>query len=185
MEQHASEGRRVPRKPSVTSVWWQSGGPQEQQPSFLSSLPVGKLWFKTMSVQNSFVQQCHLTQIVCFYGLSQLVKVTLTIIGTCDIPQYYCISHSGTVSGLRLESGSVPSLWWSLYDSWLSYETITLESLGVNSDFISMSPWCLMNMWITFIVLINDKALIVCIFQICIRQGKSRSVNLVWPWGMR
>jgi hypothetical protein len=130
-----------------------------------------------MSVQNSFVQWCHLTQIVCFYGLSQLVKVTLTIIGTCDIPQYYCISHSGTVSGLRLESGSVPSLWWSLYDLWLSYETITLESLRVNSDFISMSPWCLMNMWITSIVLINDKALLVCVFQLCIRQGKSGLVT--------
>lgn len=133
----------MPRKPSATTVRGleladalkhvlNHSQSQEQRPSFPCPLPFGKLWFKTMPEQRSFVQWRHLTQMVCFYGLSQLVKVTLTIIGTCDIPQYYCISHSGTVSGLRLESGSVPSLWWSLYDLWLSYETITLESLGVN-----------------------------------------------------
>lgn len=116
---------------ALSRFWKSLVGAWEQRPSFLLSLRIGKLWFKIMSEQNSFVRWCHLTQIVCFYGLSQLVKVTLTIIGTCDIPQYYCISHSGTVSGLRLSPGSVPSLCWSLYDLWLSYETITLESLRV------------------------------------------------------
>lgn len=73
---------------------------------FVSCLLTGMLWFQIMSEQRRFLQQCRLTQIVCFYSLSQLVKVTLTIIGTCDIPQYYCISHPGTVSGLCFSSGS-------------------------------------------------------------------------------